>query len=413
MISQQFQKSLLLLGIFIALFAMSFNTPVFAQIAGNNFIDSFVNQYADNASHWEAPLQRFANSVFWLLVLIDIIWVGKDLILNKSDLSDWGIALLQHFLVIGFFYALLTNSSQWANAVISSFKLAGNAANASVGGDNAIQPSSIFDAGANIATTCLRSLRFDKPIDSLAMVFSSVVIMVSFALVAALEIVVLIESYIFTYAGIIFLGFGGSRFTREFASRYLTGLMAVGAKLFVIQLVIGLGIALVHQWDAQIQASQALLDIGLVIRVVGGSIVFLTLAKMVPETVQGMVNGASYGSGRSMMSSAMAVGHAGLAAAAGAAAVGTAGASLAAGAMGATGLAGAMGASSNYLGMTAARSAGDAFGHGFDTTGHLAQYMPASFGMGASGQGPVPFRGDDQGGPTAETAREPANTIGV
>jgi type IV secretion system protein TrbL len=406
-------KNLLKLSFFLLFLAVAFNwaEPAFAQAVSDNFLDTFIGQYADNASRWEAPLQHFARSVFWLLVLIDIVWIGKDLLLNKGDLADWGIALLQQFLVIGFFYALLTNSSQWANALIQSFRLAGAAANTSSGGVNGIQPSDIFDAGANIATICMKSLRFDKPIDSIAMAFSALMIMVSFALIAALEVVVLIESYIFTYAGIIFLGFGGSQFTREFATRFLTGLIAVGAKLFVIQLIIGLGITLVHQWDMQIQASQALLDVGLVIRIVGGSIVFLALAKIVPETVQGMVNGASYGTGRSMVSATMAAGHVGVAAAAGAAAVGTAGLGLLGGALGTSGFAGTMGATSAYLGMNAARSAGDAFGHGFDTTSHMAQYMPTSFGNGQSSQSSVPFRGDEQG--TETKAAEPANTIGT
>jgi type IV secretion system protein TrbL len=412
MLYPSFKNKVLLVVGFLLFFVLIVGMPAFAQeVAGNNFLDSFIGQYADNASRWEAPLQHFARSVFWLLVLIDIVWIGKDLLLNKGDLADWGIVLLQQFLVIGFFYALLTNSSQWANALIQSFRLAGAAANTSSGGVNGIQPSDIFDAGANIATICMKSLRFDKPIDSIAMAFSALMIMVSFALIAALEVVVLIESYIFTYAGIIFLGFGGSQFTREFATRFLTGLIAVGAKLFVIQLIIGLGITLVHQWDMQIQASQALLDVGLVIRIVGGSIVFLALAKIVPETVQGMVNGASYGTGRSMVSATMAAGHVGVAAAAGAAAIGTAGLGLAAGALGANSFAGTMGATSAYLGMNAARSAGDAFGHGFDTTGHMAQYMPASFGNGQSSQGPVPFRGEEQG--ADPKAAEPANTIGT
>jgi type IV secretion system protein TrbL len=405
----KFQFKVLLLFLLVGIIFFD-ATPSFAQAIQNNFLDTFLGQYADNASRWEAPLQHFAHSIFWLLVLIDIVWVGKDLLLNKGDLADWGIGLLQQFLVIGFFYALLTNSSQWAHALIQSFRLAGDAASSAGGGVNGIQPSDVFDAGVNIATAFIRSVRFDKPIDSIAMALSALMVITSFALIAALEIVVLIESYIFTYAGIIFLGFGGSRFTREFATRYLTGLIAVGAKLFVIQLVIGLGVTLMHQWETQVQANQALLNIGLVIRIVGGSIVFLALAKIVPETVQGMVNGASYGTGRSMVSSAMAAGHVGLAAVSGAAAVGTAGLGSLGSAVGASGFAGAMGAAANYFGMNAARSAGDAFGHGFDTTSHLAQYMPASFGSGQSSQAPVPFRGEQ--GAEVE-AKEPVNTIGI
>jgi type IV secretion system protein TrbL len=387
---------------------------IFPQLAfaDDNFLDQIMDQYANNASSWEAPLKGFAMKLFWLLALIDFVWIGIQLVFNKGELGEWLETLCKQILFIGFFYALLTHSSDWANALISSFRLAGNNASGAVGGAVGLEPSNIFDAGANIATTCLKSMKIEKMMDSLAMVFSAIVIMISFALIAALEVVVLVESYIFTYAGIIFLGFGGSHFTKDFALRYLTGIVAVGAKLFVIQLIIGLAQTMVQQWEAQVMASSAFIDMALVIKMIGGSIVFLALAKMIPETVQGMINGASYGSGRGLINSGLAVGHVGMAIGSGVGAATTGLLGGAAGALGMGGVASSLGSASSFLGQSAGNHSNDAFRQAFDTdAGAFGQYMPGTIRGDSQSQIKPSFRGGEPGEDL--NSQEERNTIGV
>ena len=62
-----------------------------------------------------------------------------------------------------------------------------------------------------------------------------------FAIIAALLIVALVEFYIVVSAGVLFMGFGGSKWTKDFALKILVYVVSVGAKLFVMQLLIGLG----------------------------------------------------------------------------------------------------------------------------------------------------------------------------
>jgi type IV secretion system protein TrbL len=386
--------------------------PAYSQATTDNFLDPILGQYADNASRWEAPLKGFAMKLFWLLALIDFVWIGIQLVFNNGELGDWLESLCKQILFIGFFYALLTHSSDWANALISSFRLAGDNASGAVGGAAGLEPSNIFDAGANIATACLKSMKIEKMMDSLAMVFSAIVIMISFALIAALEVVVLVESYIFTYAGIIFLGFGGSHFTKDFALRYMTGIVAVGAKLFVIQLIIGLAQTMVQQWEAQVMASSAFIDMALVIKMIGGSIVFLALAKMIPETVQGMINGASYGSGRGLINSGMAVGHVGMAIGSGVGAATTGLLGGAAGALGMCGVASSLSSASSFLGQSAGNHSNDAFRQAFDTdAGAFGQYMPGTIRGDSQSQIKPSFRGGEPGEDL--NPQEERNTIGV
>ena len=338
----------------------------FAQTATNNFIEPFIDQYAVNASAWEAPLKGFAQNIFWGLALIEIVWVIKDLVIGQASFEDWGLALVQQLVVIGFFWAMLTHSSEWAKAIVDSFKIAGNTANLAAGGVPAMSPSNVFDAGMNIASTCVQTFDWGKLGDSIAIVLSAIIICISFALIAGLLAITLVESYIFTYAGIIFLGFGGSGITRHISRQYLQGMVAIGAKLMVIQLIVGLGVTMMHQWEAQIQADSALINVKLLFNMIGGSVIFLALTKSIPETVQGMLTGSSATSIGGMVSSAMALGSI----------------SQSIGQGVASGIAGAFGNSemSERFGQGSANHAQEAFRH---STGEYAmsnqQSMPAWF----------------------------------
>jgi type IV secretion system protein TrbL len=275
---------------------------------GNNFIDSFVGQYSDNAKGWEAPLKGYAARIFWLLALIEIVWVMKDLVIGQASLDDWLMALLQHLIVLGFFWNMLVHASDLAGAIINSMKLAGNAANLAAGGVKATGPSDIFDAGVDIAFKAIQSFDWTKLGDSIAIVLASIMICISFALVAALQSITMVEGYVFTYAGVIFLGFGASGVTRYISMAYLRGALSIGAKLLVIQLIVGLGKIQADQWHAQITADNALFNLRLLLDILGGSVLFLAFAKMAPDFVQGLMSGNSTSTMGTMISSAMALG---------------------------------------------------------------------------------------------------------
>ena len=87
------------------------------------------------------------------------------------------------------------------------------------------------------------------------------------------------------------MGFGGSRFTKDYAVRTMTYAVSVGAKLFVLQLLIALGQQIFQTLSQSFEAKTT--DIFVV---VGSAIVMLALVKIVPEMIQALINGASVGS---------------------------------------------------------------------------------------------------------------------
>jgi type IV secretion system protein TrbL len=48
-------------------------------------------------------------------------YAGIRLAVRGADFSEWAAELVNQILFIGFFAALLTNSSTWAGAIVNSF----------------------------------------------------------------------------------------------------------------------------------------------------------------------------------------------------------------------------------------------------------------------------------------------------
>jgi type IV secretion system protein TrbL len=148
---------------------------------------------------------------------------------------------------------------------------------------------------------------------SAGLIISGLVIEICFALIAAFMVVALVESYLIISMGVIFMAFGGSRWTKDFAISTVRYTLSVGARLFVLQLLVSIGNGLITSWAATFQdVTAASLCI-----LVGCSIVMLALVKVMPETMQRMVNGSSMATGSALVGAAAAVGGATTAFAAG------------------------------------------------------------------------------------------------
>ena len=86
------------------------------------------------------------------------------------------------------------------------------------------------------------------------------------------------------------MGFGGSRFTKDYALKMLIYAVSVGAKLFVMQLLVGLAQQIFTQLNGSFTG-----DANDIFIAVGTGLVMLVLVKNIPETIQALLNGVSTG----------------------------------------------------------------------------------------------------------------------
>ncbi|NYS17127.1 P-type conjugative transfer protein TrbL, partial [Achromobacter xylosoxidans] len=281
----------------------------------------------NNAANWDDRLRGYATRLFWMLALIQFIWTFFPLVFRQADFGEIVGELIRFVLVIGFFAALLMYSREWAQAVVDSFRQAG--ASAAGLGDKALKPGDMFGTAVELANTVGNAETWN-PLTATMIALAGVVVLLCFAFIAAFMGLTIIESYVVINASVMFMGLGASQWTREYAIAIMRYALSVGAKLFVLTLLVGLVITSAKQWQAAYNQDSASMW-----TMVGLSLVCAYLSKTIPDLVQGIITGSSMGGGAALGSMA-AAGAAGAAAAI--ATIATAGAAApAAGALGAGG----------------------------------------------------------------------------
>ena len=272
-----------------------------AYAQSTNTLDQIVDQFRVRSAGWEGALQSFAQGTFGILAGIELAWAAFKLAFRGADVSEWLAEIVNQILFLGFFFALLENSVTWGQTIVDSFRQAAGAA-----GGSGIAPSNVFAAGVSLAGKVMSQMSFWSPEASIALVIAGLVIEVCFALIAAFMVLALVESYLIIAMSVIFMAFGGSRWTKDFAVSTVRYTVSVGAKLFVLQLLVSIGTGLITDWATTFNdvTAQSLCIL------VGCSIVMLALVKVLPETMQRIVNGSSMASGSALVGAAAAVGGA-------------------------------------------------------------------------------------------------------
>jgi type IV secretion system protein TrbL len=277
-----------------------FLIPQANALPTDNFIDGIIDTFKNGTSSWENRLQGYALRLFWLLAGIEFTWTAIRLALKGADLGDFLAETVNRIFYIGFFLTLLLNSANWSHAIVDSFRQAGNDAVSSAGGSGVIHPSNVMDTGMEILKRVSNSMSIYDPGDSIMLALAAIVILISFAGMTALLVIALVESYFIISSGIILMGFGGASWTNDLAINTIRYAISVGAKLFMVQLVIGLGQQLLNEWAQQAQTGN--MDLDDVLLMAGACIVFLAITKVIPEMVQGLINGSSLANGHALSS---------------------------------------------------------------------------------------------------------------
>jgi type IV secretion system protein TrbL len=293
------RRQSVVVGLGIVSAVLVITTPAHAQSA--SVLDDIVGQFQSRAAGWEGSLRSFALNTFGILAAIELAWAAIRLAFRGADVSEWLAEIVNQILFLGFFLALLENSVTWGQAIVNSFRQA-----ASTAGGGGLAPSDVFTAGVDLAQKVMSQMSIWSPAASVGLIIAGLVIEVCFALIAACMVLALVESYLVISMGVLFMAFGGTRWTKDYAISTVRYTVSVGAKLFVLQLLVSIGDNLIQSWVAafnDITASSLCI-------LVGCSIVMLALVKVLPETMQRIVNGSSMASGSALVGAAAAVGGA-------------------------------------------------------------------------------------------------------
>lgn len=274
-------------ALLMAMVLMLYSTGAAAQLTNQGMLDQVVTEFATRAASWQTAVMNAAMWLFWTLGSISLVWTGGMLILRKADIGEFFAEFFRFIMFFGFFLWLLRNGPTFASSIIRSLQQLGEQAS----GVSSVTPSGIVDIGFMIWKQAITSLSIWNPIDSFVGTALSAGIMLMLAAVAVNMLLVMVSAWILMYAGIFFLGFGGSRWTSDMAISYYKTVLGIAVQLLAMVLLVGIGNDLLTGFYAKMNKGT------LNFEELGVMLVFcfalLMLVSKIPGLLSGVITGAS------------------------------------------------------------------------------------------------------------------------
>ncbi|MBZ0069834.1 MAG: P-type conjugative transfer protein TrbL, partial [Thiobacillus sp.] len=290
----------------LALLFVSFGAH--AQLSNDGLLTDIATRYQSAASAWATYIMGRATWLYWTLVTISLVWTGGMMLLRGAGLQEFFSEFVRFIMTTGFFWWLLMMAPTFVPGIYQSMSMIGASASG-LGSD--LRPSGIVDIGFAVLNATLDNSSFMEPIDSLIGFLMAMVILIVLALIAVNMVVLLISGWVVGYAGIIYLGFGGSRWTSEMAISFYKTVLAIGIQLMAMILLVGIGKTFMDDYYARMAAGSVELKEMAVLMV--ASLVLLVLVNKVPQLISsiassnvGMSGLGSYGSGTALAAAGVA-----------------------------------------------------------------------------------------------------------
>lgn len=253
-------------------------------------ISRIVQTFNDKTSAWMGKAQDYARTLFYWCFVLEIAYIGIRASISVADIKETLQNFVMAVLTAFFFLAVINNYEAWSYALIHGLQ---SAADTMSGLEKA--SDNPMKSGLEIASTILSKMSMWSPGQAVAFLLTGAFVVICFALITAQIIVIKCEALIAMLAACLLLGLGATKFFREYAINTIRYVFSVAFKLFTMQLILGIGYTFIDE----IKVGDA--DWATLFTVMGFSIVLLTLVKILPETVGGIISGSHAGSGGGLM----------------------------------------------------------------------------------------------------------------
>jgi len=257
-----------------------------AQLTNQGVLDEVIAEFSARASAWQIVIMNAASWLFWTLGTISFTWTLGMLALRRADIGEFFAEFIRFILFFGFFYWLLQNGPAFADSIVRSLRQLGDKA----AGTSGLSPSNIVDIGFLIFKRAIENMSILNPLDSGAGLAMSVGILLLLAVVAVNMLLLLIAAWVLMYAGIFFLGFGGSRWTSEMAVGYYKAVLGVAIQLLSMTLLVGIGTDLLETFYAKMSQGIKYEELGVMLVF---CLALLLLVTKIPPLLAGIVTGGS------------------------------------------------------------------------------------------------------------------------
>ncbi|MDQ7979148.1 P-type conjugative transfer protein TrbL [Paraburkholderia sp. SARCC-3016] len=270
--------------------ALAYSATVVAAPINSNVVDSVMGKYQAAASAWGSVMVSYASWLFWGLALISMVWTFGMLALKNGGITEALAEIVRFFAVLGFFWWILSNGPAIADSIVKSMWMIGAKA---IGQSTDFTPGGIVQIGYDIFTKSLDQSSVWSPTDSVVGLLMALVVMIVLAIVGVNLLLVFVSAWIMIYGGVFFLGFGGARWTSDIAISYYKHVLAIGAELMVMLLLIGIGKTFINEYYASMRVGVDLKEMAIMLI---AAFVLMYLTSKIPPKIAGVVGVGGAGS---------------------------------------------------------------------------------------------------------------------
>jgi type IV secretion system protein TrbL len=258
----------------------------------NSTVMTIFNQLTGQYSGSIAAIQSgsivLGKELFNCIALLSVGLLGINRLLNKNvDMVESNIELIRWLVYLNVFYLFITEYDQFLPLIINSFQQAG----AYLGGQASSTytvptPAGIISNGFNIALQIVnigfkQSLFLNFAMDLIS-IFTVIVILYCFGMIAVELLLIQIGSQIILAGGIFLLAFSGLQWTRDYAERYVHTFFHIGVKMLFMYVLIGVGGGLTDNWASSLKNIPNNLIFQYFFAMVMATFVFFMLCQKVP-----------------------------------------------------------------------------------------------------------------------------------
>jgi P-type conjugative transfer protein TrbL len=235
---------------------------------------------------WNNTLIPIAEELFFGLALISFVLTTGFGLLQGGSPMDLLAALLRQIILLGFWSFILEGWPTFGHAIIASFQDAAQQA-----GAMPMSPADVVSAGSDIGNRIMNMAPWYDVPSKMLLIFPASFAAVGYYLAAAQMLLTLAKAIMVISLGTLLLGFAGCHFTDYIARHVIGATVAIGARLFAVQMLTALGATIIQ---TVIGNATAISGLGMW-TIIGMSVVYAIIMWGIPAMVENMAGGGGHG----------------------------------------------------------------------------------------------------------------------
>lgn len=249
-------KNKLLIKLFIVSIWMVMNSSALAGDLG-----TVLSQYKSSSLTFYAALQGLALSLLFKLLAVEMCWASIKWVLERKPFED----LMSHWVSAVFpplfFVLVIKKGADWFTLILDTFAFFGSKGSGLDVDSSALDPGIILERGIQLQNQMISQFNditgtgaiaaLQNILPSLLLTGVCIIILLSFALMAANAFLIFAEAYLLIGVSPILLAFAGMRWTRDIAPKTFNSMIACGVKILVLMLLMSIISKLVPIWATE------------------------------------------------------------------------------------------------------------------------------------------------------------------